>query len=143
MIEKIVERFCDAPTQYRHLLQTEKLLEKRALDGKKRLIQYVVRPDLCYRFYNECPIYIYAVSSIHEHIYLLAYRHNDVHDDDRHLDGPILRHPPHTCKLSGYSAYTSVLKNLFSREADTDPHLRGSIVRQFEPDACYRRHLGS
>ena len=35
MLEKIVERFCDSPTQYAHLLQTEKLVEKRALEGKR------------------------------------------------------------------------------------------------------------
>ena len=34
MLEKIVERFCDAPTQYRYLLQTEKMVEERALEGK-------------------------------------------------------------------------------------------------------------
>ena len=34
MLEKIVERFCDAPTQYRYLLQTEKMVEKRALEGR-------------------------------------------------------------------------------------------------------------
>ena len=37
MLEKIVERFCDAPTQYRYLLKTEKLIEKRALQGKNDL----------------------------------------------------------------------------------------------------------
>ncbi|MCY3739462.1 MAG: hypothetical protein OXH00_00425 [Candidatus Poribacteria bacterium] len=37
MLEKIVERFCDAPTQYRYLLQTEKIVEKRALEGKNDL----------------------------------------------------------------------------------------------------------
>ena len=35
--QKVVERFCDAPTQYRHLLRTEKLVEKRALEGKNDL----------------------------------------------------------------------------------------------------------
>ena len=35
MLEKIVERFCDSPTQYRYLLQTEKLMQKRALEGKR------------------------------------------------------------------------------------------------------------
>ena len=37
MLEKIVERFCDSPTQYRYLLQTEKMVEKRALEGKNDL----------------------------------------------------------------------------------------------------------
>lgn len=37
MLEKIVERFCDTPTQYRYLLKTEKLIEKRALEGKNDL----------------------------------------------------------------------------------------------------------
>jgi hypothetical protein len=37
MLEKIVERFCDAPAQYRYLLKTEKLIEKRALEGKNDL----------------------------------------------------------------------------------------------------------
>ena len=37
MLEKIVERFCDAPTQYRYLLKIEKLIEKRALEGKNDL----------------------------------------------------------------------------------------------------------
>lgn len=37
MLERIVERFCDAPTQYRHLLRTEKLVEKRALEGRNDL----------------------------------------------------------------------------------------------------------
>ena len=37
MLEKIVERFCDAPTQYRYLLRTEKLIEKRALEGRNDL----------------------------------------------------------------------------------------------------------
>ena len=37
MLEKIVERFCDSPTQYRYLLQTEKTVEKRALEGKNDL----------------------------------------------------------------------------------------------------------
>ena len=40
MLEKIVERFCDAPTQYRYLLQTEKLVEKRALDGKNNFANF-------------------------------------------------------------------------------------------------------
>ena len=34
MLEKIVERFCDSPTQYRSLLRAERLIEKRALEGK-------------------------------------------------------------------------------------------------------------
>ena len=37
MLEKIVERFCDSPTQYRYLLQTERTVEKRALEGKNDL----------------------------------------------------------------------------------------------------------
>ena len=37
MLEKIVEKFCDSPTQYRHLLRTEKLVEKRALEGRNDL----------------------------------------------------------------------------------------------------------
>ena len=35
--QKVVERFCDAPTQYRYLLKTEKLIEKRALEGRNDL----------------------------------------------------------------------------------------------------------
>ena len=37
MLEKIVERFCDSPTQYRCLLQTEKVVEKRALENRNDL----------------------------------------------------------------------------------------------------------
>ena len=37
MLKKIVERFCDDPIQYRHLLKTEKLIEKRALEGRNDL----------------------------------------------------------------------------------------------------------
>ena len=37
MLKRIVERFCDAPTQYRYLLQTEKIIEKRALERKDGL----------------------------------------------------------------------------------------------------------
>ena len=35
--QKVVERFCDSPTQYRYLLKTEKLIEKRALEGRNDL----------------------------------------------------------------------------------------------------------
>ena len=37
MLEKIVERFCDSPIQYKYLLQTEKIVEKRALEGRSNL----------------------------------------------------------------------------------------------------------
>ena len=37
MLKRIVGRFCDAPTQYRYLLQTEKIIEKRALERKDGL----------------------------------------------------------------------------------------------------------
>ena len=30
MLEKFVGRFCDSPTQYRYLLEVEKMVEKRA-----------------------------------------------------------------------------------------------------------------
>ena len=36
MLEKIVEMLGASPTQYRYLLQTEKLMEKRALEGKNK-----------------------------------------------------------------------------------------------------------
>ena len=37
MLEKVVEMLGASPTQYRYLLQTEKLVEKRALEGKNDL----------------------------------------------------------------------------------------------------------
>lgn len=37
MLEKIVERFCDSPTQYRYLLDIEKLVARRALEGENNL----------------------------------------------------------------------------------------------------------
>ncbi|MDE0397152.1 MAG: hypothetical protein OXL96_05035 [Candidatus Poribacteria bacterium] len=37
MLKKFIEKFCDAPTQYRYLLQTEKIVEKRALEGRSDL----------------------------------------------------------------------------------------------------------
>ena len=37
MLEKIVGMLGASPTQYRYLLQTEKLMEKRALEGEKQI----------------------------------------------------------------------------------------------------------
>ena len=75
MLEKIVERFCDAPTQYRHLLRTEKLVEKRALEGKTDLsnLSLVVTCVLCFTisaFFTSMPFllpmdtFTYALTGI-------------------------------------------------------------------------------
>ena len=40
MLEKIVEMLGASPTQYRYLLQTEKLMEKRALEGKNNFVNF-------------------------------------------------------------------------------------------------------
>ena len=40
MLEKIVEMLGASPTQYRYLLQTEKLMEKRALEGENKFANF-------------------------------------------------------------------------------------------------------
>ena len=89
MLEKIVAMLGASPTQYRLLLKTEKLVEKRALEGKNDLSNMSLAGTLCFRFYNQCFIHIYAVHLIDGHIYFFAYRHHDVYGDDKPLDSPI------------------------------------------------------
>ena len=118
MLEKIVERFCDSPTQYRYLLQTEKMVEKRALEGKNDLSNMSLAITCVFGFIISVLFTFYAVHSFHGHIHLRAYGHNYVYDDGRHLDHPVLRYPAESYKLSRYCTYTGVIENLLSREVN-------------------------
>ena len=61
MLEKIVEMLGASPTQYRYLLQTEKLMEKRALEGENKFAELFASCGLVFLFYNQYPTCVYTI----------------------------------------------------------------------------------
>ena len=70
MLEKIVERFCDSPTQYRYLLQTEKLVQKRALEGK-RFVNLSLGLNCLFCFAISIPIAVMVILRVDVFTYAL------------------------------------------------------------------------
>ncbi len=56
MLEKIVEMLGASPTQYRSLLQTEKLVEKRALEGKNISVNFSLAAGWFFYFIISIPL---------------------------------------------------------------------------------------
>lgn len=56
MLEKIVEMLGASPTQYRYLLQTEKLMEKRALEGKNISVNFSLAATWGFCFIISIPL---------------------------------------------------------------------------------------
>ena len=56
MLEKIVEMLGASPTQYRYLLQTEKLMEKRALEGENKFANFSLAVGWFFRFIISIPL---------------------------------------------------------------------------------------
>ncbi len=56
MLEKIVEMLGASPTQYRYLLQTEKLVEKRALEGKNISVNFSLAATWGFCFIISIPL---------------------------------------------------------------------------------------
>ena len=143
MLDKIVEMLGASPTQYRLLLKTEKLVEKRALEGRNDLSNMSLAVTCVFGFiisvlFTFMPFILsmdtftfslIGITMSMAMISLWIVPYFDILLAP--INYPVIAHTP------------SVIKNLFPREVDTDPHLHRSVVRQFEPDAYYRRYLGS
>jgi hypothetical protein len=56
MLEKIVEMLGASPTQYRYLLQTEKLMEKRALEGENKFANFSLAAAWFFSFVISIPL---------------------------------------------------------------------------------------
>ena len=132
-----------SPTQYRCLLQTEKLIEKRALEGKNISVNLSLAAGWFFCFIISIPltaiplffpidIFSYALMGI-----------TLVYDDNKLLDEPILRHPSETDKLSCHCSHASIIAHLLSRKTNAAPKAYNPVVSLSKSDACYRWYLDS
>ena len=121
MLEKIVEMLGASPTQYRYLLQTEKLMEKRALEGENKFANFSLAAGWFFRFIISIPhASIPFFSPIDTFSYALT-GITCVYDDDNQLDAPILQHPSDSDKLSCHCTHASSIANLLSRKTNAAP----------------------
>ena len=130
MLEKIVELLGASPTQYRQLLKAEKLVDKRALEGKRGTMLSLALNCAHFLFHGSLDC-IYAIPPFGR-VHLRTDQHNHVHGNDRHLDHPILRYASQSYTLSYCGTHASFIANLFSRKVDTGPHAHRTVVSQFQ-----------
>ena len=123
MLEKIVEMLGASPTQYRYLLQTEKLMEKRALEGKNDFTNFSLAagwffcfitsiPLASIPFFSRIDIFPYALIAITWSMMAISFFMNPYFDILlRPINYPVIAHTPVSSRTYFLVKLTQLLKH--------------------------------
>ena len=123
MLEKIVEMLGASPTQYRYLLQTEKLMEKRALEGKNNFANFSLAAVwfFCFiisisvasiPFFSPIDIFSYALIGITVSMMMIATCMNPYFDILLSpINYPVIAHTPVSSRTYFLVKLTQILKH--------------------------------
>ena len=123
MLEKIVEMLGASPTQYRYLLQTEKLMEKRALEGKNNFGNFSLAavwffcfiisiPLASIPFFSPMDIFSYALMAITWSMMMISFFMNPYFDILlRPINYPVIAHTPVSSRTYFLVKLTQILKH--------------------------------
>ena len=123
MLEKIVEMLGASPTQYRYLLQTEKLMEKRALEGKNNFANFSLAAVwfFCFiisisvasiPFFSPIDIFSYALIGITVSMIMIATCMNPYFDILLSpINYPVIAHTPVASRTYFLVKLTQILKH--------------------------------
>ena len=122
MLEKIVEMLGASPTQYRCLLQTEKLVEKRALEGKNNFGNFSLAagwffcfiisiPLAAIPFFSPIDIFSYALMAITWSMMMISFFMNPYFDILLSpINYPVIAHTPVSSRTYFLVKLTQLLK---------------------------------
>ena len=123
MLEKIVEMLGASPTQYRYLLQTEKLVEKRALEEKNNFVNFslvagwffcfiISIPLASIPFFSPIDIFSYALMAITWSMMTISFFMNPYFDILlRPINYSVIAHTPVSSRTYFLVKLTQLLKH--------------------------------